>query len=61
MKSVYADSQLPYNQSTKFVFPKDFRECGDELGPIGYSGGHRGGGGGGGGGGHDDVVEGIFD
>ena len=34
MKSVYADNQLPYNQSTKFVFPKDFRECGDELGPI---------------------------
>jgi penicillin-binding protein 1A len=61
MKSVYADSQLPYNQSTKFVFPKDFRECGDELGPITYGGGRRGGGDGGGGGGHDDVVEGIFD
>ena len=62
MKSVYADSQLPYNQSTKFVFPKDFSECGDELGPISYGGGrHRGSSGGGGGGGHDDVVEGIFD
>ena len=62
MKSVYADSQLPYNQSTKFVFPKDFRECGDELGPITFGGGRRSsGGGGGGGGGHDDVVEGIFD
>ena len=55
MKSVYADSQLPYNQSTKFVFPKDFRECGDELGPISFGGGRRSGGG------HDDVVEGIFD
>ena len=61
MKSVYADSQLPYNQSTKFVFPKDFRECGDELGPISYGGRRGGGGGGGGGGSHDDVVEGIFD
>ncbi len=61
MKSVYADSQLPYNQSTKFVFPKDFRECGDELGPISFGGGRRSGGGGDSGGGHDDVVEGIFD
>jgi len=61
MKSVYADSQLPYNQSTKFVFPKDFRECGDELGPISYGGGRRGGSHDSGGGGHDDVVEGIFD
>ena len=61
MKSVYADSQWPYNQSTKFVFPKDFRECGDELGPISFGGGRRGSGGGDGGGGHDDVVEGIFD
>jgi len=61
MKSVYADSQLPYNQSTKFVFPKDFRECGDELGPISYGGGRRGGSQDSGGGGHDDVVEGIFD
>lgn len=59
MKSVYADSQLPYNQSTKFVFPKDFRECGDELGPIGYGGSRHGGGDGGGG--HDEAVEGIFD
>ncbi len=61
MKSVYADSQLPYNQSTKFVFPKDFRECGDELGPISFGGGRRSGGGGDSGGSHDDVVEGIFD
>jgi len=64
MKSVYADSQLPYDQSTKFVFPKDFSECGDELGPVGYGGGgNRGGGGGGGngGGGHEVVVEGVFD
>jgi len=61
MKSVYADSQLPYNQSTKFVFPKDFRECGDELGPISFGGGRRSGGGGDSGGSHNDVVEGIFD
>jgi len=76
MKSVYDDSSLPYTQDTKFVFPKNFNECGDEL--TGYGGGGGGGGrrsGGGGGGeadnageaqapatgGGGDAVEGVFD
>ncbi|MBR1881848.1 MAG: transglycosylase domain-containing protein [Muribaculaceae bacterium] len=56
MKSIYADPQLPYTQATKFVFPSDFRECGDELGWYG---------GGSGDGGEEyegeEAVEGVFD
>ena len=69
MKWLYDDKQLPYKQSTKFEFPKDFNACGDEL--SGYYGGggggwHGGGGGGGdtgdGGGGNDEAAtEGLFD
>ena len=69
MKWIYDDRTLPYKQSTKFEFPKDFNACGDEW--SGYAGGgsgwHGGGGGGGGnageggGGGQDEAVEGLFD
>ena len=69
MKWVYDDKTLPYKQSTKFEFPKNFNACGDEL--SGYYGGgggggwHGGGGGGGddggGGGGEAEAVEGLFD
>ena len=70
MKWIYDDKQLPYKQSTKFDFPKDFNACGDEFGAYAGSGGgswHGGGGGGGdtggdgGGGGQDDATEGLFD
>ena len=69
MKWLYDDKNLPYKQSTKFEFPKDFNACGDELGGYAGSGGgwHGGGGGGesggdgGGGGGNDDATEGLFD
>ncbi len=68
MKWLYDDKALPYKQSTKFEFPKNFNACGDELGGY-YGGGGRarhGGGGGeeGGGesaGGNDDATEGLFD
>jgi len=73
LKWVFDDSSLPYKQSTKFNFPKNFNVCGDELsaytsggGGRGY--GHGGGGGGdgdaggeGGGGGQEEAVEGVFD
>ena len=70
MKWIYDDKNLPYKQSTKFEFPKDFNPCGDELGGYAGSGGsswHHGGDGGdageggGGGGGNDDATEGLFD
>ena len=68
MKWIYDDKSLPYKQSTKFEFPKNFNPCGDELSGYysGGGGGWHGGGGGddggdGGGGGQDDAVEGVFD
>jgi len=73
MKWIYDDGNLPYKQSTKFDFPKNFNVCGDELsayggGDEGHSGHRRSGGGGGGeaaaeggGGGNEEAVEGIFD
>ena len=69
MKWIDDDKQLPYKQSTKFEFPKDFNPCGDERSGY-YTGGgggwHGGGGGGGdtgdgGGGAQDEAVEGVFD
>ena len=59
MRSIYNDSELPYNQATKFEFPNGFNPCKDETGN--YTGGGGGGGGGGEGGGNVEAIEGIFD
>ncbi len=65
MKKVYKDSALPYSQSTKFQFPKNFNACNDELGHVGGGSGRRSGGGGGNGGGGggtgEAIMEGAFD
>ena len=62
LQRIYRDGSLPYTQSTKFKFPKDFNPCADELGHVGgYVGRRSSGGGGGNTGPSEEVMEGAFD
>ena len=62
LQRIYRDGSLPYTQSTKFKFPKDFNPCADELGHVGgYVGRRSSSGGGGNTGPSEEVMEGAFD